>query len=205
MGVSFALPRHAEHHGDGQGLPAPCPGVQGTVRCRRQELFEEVSVAENEGGERKIKVVDRRWFDESGELRRERPAPSAAEKPAQPSAAAPQEEKAGEERAEPRKDVPREGAPTGGTGPGEASGGGGVSWPSSVNFMQMVDFLAQQAMLLLSGAQGVPASPDQARIFIDFLGILEDRTRGNLSPEEARFLADVLFQLRALYVQQTGR
>lgn len=162
-------------------------------------------MAEKEGGERKIKVVDRRWFDESGELRRERPAPSAAEKPVQPDAPAAREEERGEGDVERRTGVPRGRESKEGDAQREAPAGGGVSWPSSVNFLQMVDFLAQQAMLLLSGAQGVPASPEQARIFIDFLGILEDRTRGNLTPEEARFLADVLFQLRALYVQQTGQ
>lgn len=161
-------------------------------------------MAENEGGGRKIKVVDRRWFDESGQLRKGRPASSAPEEPSE-SAVRGESQKQHDEGV---REAPSPGAgrePAERSTPPESSSGAGVSWPSSVNFVQMVDFLAQQAMLLLSGGQGIPANPEQARIFIDFLGILEERTRGNLSPEEARILGDVLFQLRALYVQQMGR
>jgi hypothetical protein len=38
---------------------------------------------------------------------------------------------------------------------------------------------------------------------IDYLGALESKTRGNLSAEEQQILSNVIFQLRALYVQQT--
>ncbi len=138
----------------------------------------------------RIKVVDRRWFTQDGELRRDRPAPEP--RPAR-ERVAPDEEGTG--TAQSPSEATRE--------PGEARGG--VSWPSAVSFLQLVDFLAQQALVLLQGAQGIPANPDQARIFIDFLGILEDRTRGNLSPDEARALSDVLFQLRTLYVRLAGR
>ncbi len=160
-------------------------------------------MAETGDGARRIKVVDRRWFDEKGDLRRELTEPS-------PAPQAPEEEKREESPAVERAgegsvSTPQGAAPEQASGVGDAvPAGGGVAWPSAVSFLQMVDFLAQQALLLLSGAQGVPASPEQARIFIDFLGILEDRTRGNLTPEEARALSDVLFQLRTLYVQTTG-
>ena len=36
---------------------------------------------------------------------------------------------------------------------------------------------------------------------IDLLGMLQEKTRGNLSAEEARFLENMLFDLRMLYVQ----
>jgi hypothetical protein len=36
---------------------------------------------------------------------------------------------------------------------------------------------------------------------IDLLGMLQEKTRGNLTPDEARFLENMLFDLRMLYVQ----
>ena len=149
-------------------------------------------MAGTDGGERKIKVVDRRWFDESGELRRELP-----KEPRETADAG----TGGGAAAESGTPAPGQEA---GRRAQSARGGGGVSWPSAVTFLQLVDFLAQQASLLLTGTQELPANPQQARIFIDFLGLLEERTRGNLTPEEARVLADVLFQLRAAYIQSTG-
>ncbi len=160
-------------------------------------------MADQEGGERKMKVVDRRWFDESGELRQDRPQQAARA----PRESAPSDSKEGEPEATPGEmsaEPPKDAAETAKTEPREPVRGGGVSWPASVNFLQMIDFLAQQALLLISGAQGIPPSPEQARIFIDFLGILEEKTRGNLTPEEARALGDILFQIRSLYVQQTA-
>jgi hypothetical protein len=36
---------------------------------------------------------------------------------------------------------------------------------------------------------------------IDLLALLQDKTRGNLTPEEKRFLDDLLFELRMRYVE----
>lgn len=40
---------------------------------------------------------------------------------------------------------------------------------------------------------------------IDLLGMLQEKTRGNLTDEEARFLENMLFDLRMLYVQVSKR
>ncbi|MGZ6124223.1 MAG: DUF1844 domain-containing protein [Myxococcales bacterium] len=40
---------------------------------------------------------------------------------------------------------------------------------------------------------------------IDLLGMLQEKTRGNLTADEARFLENMLFDLRMLYVQVTKR
>jgi hypothetical protein len=61
--------------------------------------------------------------------------------------------------------------------------------------------LAQQAELLMVGGQGLPRQPEQARRLIDYLGILEAKTRGNLSAEESQILSNVVFQLRSLFLQ----
>ena len=42
-----------------------------------------------------------------------------------------------------------------------------------------------------------------ARETIDLLGILEEKTRGNLTPEEQRLLEHVLYDLRMQYLEQT--
>jgi hypothetical protein len=40
-----------------------------------------------------------------------------------------------------------------------------------------------------------------ARHFIDLLGVLEDKTRGNLTPREEQWLAASLHDLRLAYVE----
>src|SRR5438105_12217259 len=40
---------------------------------------------------------------------------------------------------------------------------------------------------------------------IDLLAMLQEKTRGNLTAEEARFLDNMLFDLRMLYVQVSQR
>lgn len=51
------------------------------------------------------------------------------------------------------------------------------------------------------GGQGLPRQPEQARRLIDYLGILETKTRGNLSAEESQILSNVVFQLRSMFLQ----
>jgi uncharacterized membrane protein YgcG len=63
--------------------------------------------------------------------------------------------------------------------------------------------LAHQAELLLLGAEGFPAQPTEARRLIDYLGALEEKTKGNLTSEEAQVLSSIIFQLRTLFVQST--
>jgi hypothetical protein len=42
-----------------------------------------------------------------------------------------------------------------------------------------------------------------ARQTIDLLGMLEEKTAGNLTADESRLLKDVLFELRMKYVQKS--
>ena len=62
--------------------------------------------------------------------------------------------------------------------------------------------LAQQAELLLVGGEGFPAKPAEAKRTIDYLGVLETKTRGNLSAEEASALSNIVFQLRTAFLQR---
>ncbi len=69
-------------------------------------------------------------------------------------------------------------------------------------FIELVLMLAQQAELLLVGGEGFPAQPAEAKRTIDYLGVLESKTRGNLSPEEEKTLSNIVFQLRTAYLQR---
>ncbi len=48
------------------------------------------------------------------------------------------------------------------------------------------------------------ANLPQAKYLIDVLGILEEKTKGNLSVEEEKLLKDALYQLRMRYLSKTG-
>lgn len=46
---------------------------------------------------------------------------------------------------------------------------------------------------------------DTARFSIDLLGMLQQKTRGNLSPNEERLLDSVLTNLRLNFIEESGR
>jgi hypothetical protein len=43
-----------------------------------------------------------------------------------------------------------------------------------------------------------------ARLHIDLLAVLRQKTAGNLTAQEAAFLEDLLYRLRVRYVQKRG-
>ncbi len=54
----------------------------------------------------------------------------------------------------------------------------------------------------VSGTQTVQL--EQARLVIDFLGTLQEKTRGNLTPEEEQGLNDLLYSLRLAFLKKSG-
>jgi hypothetical protein len=144
----------------------------------------------------KVKVVDRRRFTEEGDLRPDwesveaKPAPRADASSETTEAASPPKTTAARPAAPPEKKAPEP------SDPAPSSAG------TSPLFMELVSDLAQQAALFLNGAEGLPANPAQSQRLIDYLGVLETKTRGNLSTEESQMLSNVIFQLRTLYVQR---
>jgi hypothetical protein len=145
-----------------------------------QARIAEEQVAD-EKRDQKVRVVDRRWFDEHGELK----------DPASP-----------ELRASPPPPAPAPPAHAPGEPEGAAPELEGLS--SKVGFLDLVDFLAQQAVALLSGqVPGRGRDPGTARFFIDLLGVVQEKTAGQLAPEENRYLEDILYQLRSLFVAAT--
>ena len=143
-------------------------------------------MAEDRKDER-VRVVDRRSFTAAGDLKDPAaakaappaPAPAPNPPPAPPDSSA---------------DVPQV----------EAGAGDAPAFPSKVGFLDLVDFLAQQAVALLSGqVPGRGRDPVMARFFIDLLGVVQEKTSGQLAPEENRYLEDILYQLRSLFVAAT--
>ncbi len=75
-----------------------------------------------------------------------------------------------------------------------------------IDFATFVLSLSHSALVHLGDAPNpVDGSGDQnlpmARQTIDLLGVLEEKTRGNLSGEEERILQQVLYDLRSRYVE----
>lgn len=98
-------------------------------------------------------------------------------------------------------------ADTQGSTPGSTPGGGGREMPPA-NFESLMSTMTTQALFAM-GAIPDPATGqhiahlDLARHHIDMLAVLEEKTQGNLSKEEADMLATTLYELRNRYVQLT--
>ncbi len=75
------------------------------------------------------------------------------------------------------------------------------------NFAVFLSSLSMQAMMAL-GELPIPGTNqrredlEQARYLIDTLGLLQQKTQGNLTPEESQFLENALYELRMRYAQR---
>lgn len=90
---------------------------------------------------------------------------------------------------------------------GEAGPGGrGSREMPPADFVSLVGTLVTQALLYLGGFPDPQTgraivSLDYARFHIDLLAVLEQKTKGNLSPEEAADLNQALYELRMRYIE----
>jgi hypothetical protein len=146
--------------------------------------------------EKPIRVVDRRMFTPEGDLRPDyEPSEETSAEAAPPenqAAAPPPVPEAPPEPAghEPHPGLGEEDAP---------------AQPRGA-FALLVQMLAMPAYASL-GLVPDPATGRQrvdrraAREMIDLLGVLEQKTRGNLSFEESNFLSRVLYDLRLAFVE----
>ena len=77
--------------------------------------------------------------------------------------------------------------------------------PPPASFPFLVSMLGTQALAAMGqlGQEEDAPSPrlDYAKHYIDLLGVLEDKTKNNLAPEESKLLGDWLYQLRIGYVE----
>ena len=74
------------------------------------------------------------------------------------------------------------------------------------SFAMLVELIANSAFLHLGlvgepGGESMPPDLPSARRMIDSLSILKEKTQGNLSPAEEKFLRDILFELHAGFVE----
>lgn len=82
--------------------------------------------------------------------------------------------------------------------------------PGPIDFYTFVLSLASSAFVHLGDAphpetgEPAPANLPLAKQAIDILAMLRDKTRGNLTSEEERFLENLLTDLRFRFVQRKG-
>jgi hypothetical protein len=142
--------------------------------------------SEEGGQERGFKVADRRRFSETGEAR-DTPDAAASETPPAKEARA----------AEPGQSQEFTTRPSS----GEEHGHG------EIDFSTFVIGLSAQALAHLGEIpdpvhQAVRVDLEAARQVIDILGLLLDKTKGNLDSAEGPLLESVLYDLRMKYVER---
>lgn len=75
--------------------------------------------------------------------------------------------------------------------------------------LDIINLLATHAAIGLGGMQApggerMPPDLEMARFHIDLLMVLDEKTKGNLTPEEKRVLDSVNYQLQVGYVELAG-
>jgi hypothetical protein len=149
----------------------------------------------SEGEGKPIRVVDRRMFTPEGELRPGfEPEEAVAEAPRAEALRA----EAPRPAAAPAPDASAEEPP--------ASAEPEVPGEPRTEFARIVSSLATTAYSALGLLADPAAGPRHrdlavARQMIDWLAVLEQKTRGNLSFEESDLLSRVLYELRLAYVE----
>lgn len=157
---------------------------------------------------KEIKVTDKRMFTPEGELREEyrflnekstataTPEPPEEPRPEPaPQASARREEPRRQEAPPPRPERAQVDFPE--TPPGLGP-----------TFFDLVQMLMEPAVIYL-GDMPLPDGQsaenlEMARLHIDMIDVLRQKTAGNLSAQESAFLEDLLYRLRVRYVQKQG-
>jgi hypothetical protein len=127
-----------------------------------------------------IKIIDRRRFDSSGSEREDNKTEQA---PEMSKAQSPKEEPVQNKREKPE---------------------------DGISFSSLVMSLATQCLMQLGemdsqGGLAVPVDLDGAKQTIEILGMLEKKTKGNLSKDEEQLLEEVLHNLRLSFVKVAQR
>jgi hypothetical protein len=79
-----------------------------------------------------------------------------------------------------------------------------------VTFSSFVMSLGSSSLMLMGeqldpAQQALPVNLPQAKEIIDVLSVLEDKTKGNLTPDEQTLLRDMLYAVRMKYVTLTAK
>ena len=166
-----------------------------------------------------FKVVDRRPFNPDGSPRELSPeeeaeraaaaikaaATETAAPPPAPTPPAPQPKAAEAADTSPRRETRPTAEASAPQRESEASRAGGDPLDDPASFLSLIMSLASNAAASLgmmphpvTGESGVDLKT--AKHWIDVLGMLEQKTRGNLDPQEAQVLESLLADLRMQYV-----
>ena len=160
-----------------------------TDRDREQSQNEEESESE-------IKFVDKRLFDQDGNLRAELEEEKKEDEVKPQSTPAlqtdEQESVTTEEQADPGFEHHS------------------VDEPEGVDFTMLINAMAQPALIFLGeivhpGSGEAQVDLPQAKIQIDMLELLKVKCRGNISSDEDGLLDRILYQLRMLYVSRSNQ
>ncbi len=179
--------------------------------------------------DKEIKVTDKRMFTSEGELREEyrfledkATAAPAAEPPPPPPPPEPEPPRGARSRAQappeppapPRRGGPERGRPAPPPEPEgwPAAGGPALELPGTPpglapTFYDLAAVLAEPVAVYLGDVdyEGQSAENlEMARLHIDLLDVLRQKTAGNLTAQETAFLEDLLYRLRVRYVQKRG-
>lgn len=92
---------------------------------------------------------------------------------------------------------------------GAGKQGGGEGQPEGMppaDFRGLLELVIMQAITYMGGFPDpetgrAVVSPEHAKYYIDLLGVLEEKTKGNLTAEESSDLTQVLHQLRLQFVE----
>ena len=155
--------------------------------------------------EKQLKVTDKRMFTPEGDLREEYRFLG------EEATAAP----AIEPEPEPAAPPPRRAEPAGPAGPAGPAASAAPEMPPldlpetgyGPSFYDLVSMLAEPIPLYL-GDMDLPDGQivenlEMARLHIDLLDVLRQKTAGNLTAQEADYLEDLLYRARVRYVQKT--
>jgi hypothetical protein len=158
-----------------------------------------------------LKVTDKRMFTPDGELREEyrflnekSTATATEPEPPRPEPARPEPR-----QAEPTRPEPPPRRAVGYPEPSEDSGFDLAGAPQGgPGFLDLAAMLAEPAAIYLGDAplpDGQWAENlEMARLHIDLLDVLRQKTAGNLTAQESAILEDLIYRLRVRYVQKHG-
>jgi len=105
------------------------------------------------------------------------------------------------------KSEPKPAAAAGKAAPGQARGPRELP---PADFATLVNSLASQIMMSLGGVQDPQTGQRHldlaaAKFHIDMLTMLEEKTHGNLTDDEKKLLDSYLYQLRMIYLEESGK
>jgi hypothetical protein len=164
---------------------------------------------DKQGQPQGFKVSDRRKRYE--EPAADAPAPEAAPAPAPEASAAPAAAAPGPaSEAVAGGDAGQPAAPDAEAHPDDLDGAAGAGLPGPADFLQLIGKLYQEGLAFMGmfddprSGQPSMANFPIASWHIDILGVLEQKTKGNLSAEEAKLLTEAIANLKVTFVRASG-